>query len=331
MAACDPGQRCCREGFLAFHRMSSAPHWHERIPLKYSRQLEKRCCARAFDILHVGLGKGRVPVVSVDNLLCGLPALLQRHILGGAKGRGSRLKFQPSGLAFPGLDASVPSVLRREVERCLAPIMSAALSVDIFQLPSNSAAAFLRLLTKPPEEWTATQLFPHIDYGASVAATVGLGEFEGTSVGFYAGRLLGSDTPVLRDMRDIAVYKLLAIPQFDEHRRSEANAQNILALPAGGCATDPSAVASRHFELLLLREVRANRALAYPAWLLHKAVVPPEAGARLNDDPQSGRLSLNLFYASEDHPVRRGEAPNEEPPNQDLLQHLPEHLLGGLA
>merc|ERR1712107_424264 len=159
----------------------------------------------------------------------------------------------------------------------------------------------------PSSNWTSTQLFPHIDYAASVAATVGLGDFNGTAVGFYAARGGLCSRTVLRDLGDVAEYKLRSLPRF--------------AMDPLATGSD-SAAATAHFELLLQRELRANRALAYPAWLLHRAVVPEEVAQRLSPDPEHGRLTLNLFYTTEDHPVRRGQAPPGEPSDEELREYV---------
>eukprot|EP00440_Ansanella_granifera_P023759 gb/GFBE01025804.1/.p1 GENE.gb/GFBE01025804.1/~~gb/GFBE01025804.1/.p1 ORF type:complete len:258 (+),score=30.70 gb/GFBE01025804.1/:1-774(+) len=227
-------------------------------------------------------------------------------LLQGRASKKSRARFQPSGLAFPGLDAPVPSALRRDVERCLAPVVKAELGMDLYQLPASSAASFLRVLTTPSSEWTSSQLFPHIDYAASVAATVGLNDFSGTSVGFYAARAVEA-RPLLHNLRDVAKYKLHGIADFAAEQQGRKHEDGSL---------------SKHFDLLLEREVRTNRALAYPAWLLHRAQVPKEAASRLTADPERGRLTLNLFYTSDDHVVRKGEAPAAEPSDAELRAHL---------
>eukprot|EP00413_Alexandrium_margalefii_P000504 CAMPEP_0204515596 /NCGR_PEP_ID=MMETSP0661-20131031/2706_1 /ASSEMBLY_ACC=CAM_ASM_000606 /TAXON_ID=109239 /ORGANISM="Alexandrium margalefi, Strain AMGDE01CS-322" /LENGTH=343 /DNA_ID=CAMNT_0051520923 /DNA_START=27 /DNA_END=1056 /DNA_ORIENTATION=- len=313
---CNPAKRCCRTGMLAFQVAVPLSHWHERVPTTYSRSLENICCARSYDVFHVGTnpgGQGTAPVVSIDNLLCDLRELARRYIFGRAPGRGARPAFQPSGLAFPGLDAPAPNALRRAVERCLAPIARAELGLDLFRIPSSSAASFLRVLTKPATNWSSTQLFPHIDYAASVAATVGIGEFTGTSVGFYAARAVGQKT-VLKDLSDIALYKLQGVASFAADLASGGG--------GGGGGTGDASAATRHFELLLRRSVLANRALAYPAWLLHRAIVPADAAERLCPDPERGRLTINLFYTTDDHPIRRGVAPASEPPDGELLAYL---------
>eukprot|EP00747_Dinoflagellata_sp_TGD_P126139 gnl/TRDRNA2_/TRDRNA2_174247_c0_seq1.p2 gnl/TRDRNA2_/TRDRNA2_174247_c0~~gnl/TRDRNA2_/TRDRNA2_174247_c0_seq1.p2 ORF type:complete len:201 (+),score=39.10 gnl/TRDRNA2_/TRDRNA2_174247_c0_seq1:217-819(+) len=190
--------------------------------------------------------------------------------------------------------------------------MQAEMGVDLFRLPASSASSFLRLLTTPAANWTSMQLFPHIDYAASFAATVGVGSFNGTGVGFYSARGLQKRT-VLKNLSDIAVYKLQSIPKF----ATDINARTALS----GRDGDFSA-ASKHFELLLRRDLRMNRALFYPAWLLHRAVVPSEAGKRLTADPAGGRLTVNLFFTQDDHPIRKGEAPAAEPPDQELRKYL---------
>ena len=89
------------------------------------------------------------------------------------------------------------------------------------------ASAFLRLLTRPSEDWAGYQLFPHADYAATFALTLGLGEgMNGTAVGFYRDR--GAPGAVLRGVHDFARYKLVSVAGFsrlvDDTRRREAEA-----------------------------------------------------------------------------------------------------------
>lgn len=123
---CSPAEKCCRKNFLKFDATSPTLYWHERVALVYPHGLMKRCCAREYDVFHVGMGQS---VVSVDSLLCNLEALVHRHLLGARAPI-----FKPSGLAFPGLDAVTPGVLRREVERCLSPVVLKELGMDLFRI-----------------------------------------------------------------------------------------------------------------------------------------------------------------------------------------------------
>ena len=172
------------------------------------------------------------------------------------------------------MDASVPSSLRRDVESCLAPAVRDHL--DLFRLPASSAASFLRLLTDEEGTWTPSQQFPHIDYAASFAATMGLNDFNGTSVGFYAAKELSGNIQ-LQNLSDVARYKLVSLARF----RSDG----MMSL-------------TEHAQLLFERPVLRNRIIFYPAWVLHKAQIPEMVARRLSADPAFGRLTLNLFYTT---------------------------------
>ena len=190
--------------------------------------------------------------------------------------RRPQLVFEPSRLAFPGLDSMVPSALRRDVETCLAPAVRDHQLLNLFHLPATSAASFLRLLTEGEGNWTSSQKFPHIDYAASFAATMGLNDFRGTSVGFYAANELGG-TMQLRSLPDMAKYKLLSLAQYASGRGPLES----------------------HAQLVFQREVLQNRVIFYPAWVLHKAHIPKTAAQQLSSNPLHGRLTLNLFYTAD--------------------------------
>ena len=72
-SSCLPTRSCC-----PMARINSVPTWHEYRALASTR---RQCCGRGYDVFHLGLNGPSV--ISIDNLVCGLPALLRKLLSQG--------------------------------------------------------------------------------------------------------------------------------------------------------------------------------------------------------------------------------------------------------
>lgn len=186
---------------------------------------------------------------------------------------------EPAAAYYPGLNAPLP----RGYIEALMPVLRPSFE-RAFAIPSGApmaAMGFFALSTRPLQDLSALQRIPHYDQiqTGALAMVHYLAHGQGGGTGLFRHTATGFES-VNSDRRAHYMEAVAAELERDHH----------LLTGFAGPATP-------NFELLDVAEFRFNRAVIYPSNVLHCALFD---GARLTDDPRSGRLTVNTFYARTD-------------------------------
>lgn len=186
-------------------------------------------------------------------------------------------EFRRLGAYYPGGRAPAPADYFEGLGGLLATIAR-----EVFGAGERLSVdrALYSVSHAPPETLSLAQRIPHID----TVATEGLaivhylfdGPFGGT--GFFRHRSTGFETITAERHR----------PYLDRLRDEFAEQGEPPAAYIGGDTT--------LFERTSLQAPAFNRAILYPANLLHCAALPNDR--RLSSDPQSGRLTIASFLTA---------------------------------
>lgn len=183
------------------------------------------------------------------------------------------LSFRPIGAHYPGVRAVVAPAMLRELLARLEPI-----AVDVFGVDGLEVVdAFYSLVTTPSSALAPIQRLPHFDEvsPSRLALLHFLSRDESSGTAFYRHRSTGFESI---DAERLPAYRAALDADLRQHGMPDA--QYI----AGDTPI---------FEQCAVHMGRFNRALLYRSNTLHCALIPP--GMALDDDPQTGRLTVNTF------------------------------------
>jgi hypothetical protein len=212
------------------------------------------------------LGKEGAPLLMVDNVLADPEA---------ARDIAIHTPFgDPVSIWYPGVNAALP----QDYLEALLPALRPSLQRVFGIAPDRrlSAHGFFALSTRRAEELTLRQRIPHYDHAETdiLACVHYLAHDQGGGTGFFRHDASGFEaiTPDRREAYMAAI-------------DSELAAQ-------GAALTGFAGPDTPGFTLTEAVEARFNRLIIYPACVLHCALFD---GARLSDDPRTGRLTANSF------------------------------------
>jgi len=213
------------------------------------------------------IGREAQPLVVIDDFAAD-PDALRAAALAST--------FGPASQHYPGIRAALPRTYMPAQLAVLAdilgPLLGRAGAVEVVD-------ASYSIVTRPPEALDLRQRIPHCDaFDANRIALVHYlapGDCDGTA--FFRHRSTGFET-------------------IDEERapiffgQLEAEFRHGGVPPARYVAGDTSL-----FERTMAIDVRYNRALVYPSYLLHSGAIAPDA--LLSSDPARGRLTVTAFLS----------------------------------
>ena len=210
-------------------------------------------------------GKEREPIVQIDAFSGTVDTLRQRA---------KDADWQPGGAAYPGIRAwCEPDYLDRRRDL----VFSALQNVFGFRQGVQLDASTFSLVTTPPADLSPIQRVPHYDNAAGELIAVMhylLGPETGGTA-FYRHRRTGFET--ITPEREAA---------YGEGQRQDAAEHG-----------DPSAAYFHgddpRYELIGEIEARPDRFVMYRGRALHSGVIPAELAP--SDDPEKGRLTINMF------------------------------------
>jgi hypothetical protein len=205
------------------------------------------------------------PVIVIDDLL----AEPERW-----RAAASQARYGRTGPYYPGLRAIVSPDAAETMREELAPLIG-----ETFELNPIPPVleCFFSIVTTPPEALAPIQRLPHVDglEPDRIAVLLYLSGAEQGGTAFYRQRATGFETV---DAARFAVFQAALSAGVSEHGLP----------PAAYIAGDTPL-----YEQIATYEARPNRALIYRSHTLHCAAIPP--GIALPADPETGRLSINLF------------------------------------
>ncbi len=211
-------------------------------------------------------GEDLNPLIVIDDLLLNPDDLIEY----AAAGRFST----PEVTYYPGLNAALPAVYLNTILPVLRP--SLARAFDLGQTPLTTRA-FFALSTKRAEDMVPLQKIPHYDLPdpRCLAMVHYLARDQAGGTGFFR------HTPSGFESIDLA-------------RRESYMQQVERELEAlGDRLTDYTGPDTPNYDLLEIVEPKFNRLVIYRSNVLHCALFD---GARLTDDPRTGRLTANSFF-----------------------------------
>jgi hypothetical protein len=215
-------------------------------------------------------GEEQNPLIIIDDLLLNPDSLIEY----AAEARFSA----PEATYYPGLNAALPASYLNTLLPVLRPSLMRAFDIGQSAL---AARAFFALSTLRAEEMAPLQKIPHYDQPdpRCLAMVHYLARDQAGGTGFFRHIPTGFES-IDRNRREAYM------PQVERE----------LALHGDGLTgyTGPD---TPNYELLETVEPRFNRLVIYRSHVLHCALFD---GARLTDDPRTGRLTANSFFT----PVR---------------------------
>jgi hypothetical protein len=212
-------------------------------------------------------GTERQPIVVVDFALTdphAVVAIAAQH------------DFTAIGPFYPGLRAAVSERISMDLVEPLLPALQATFGLA---RPPRFLECYLSLLTTPSEHLQPIQRFPHFDglEAERLAVLLYLDVAASTGTGFYRQRGTG--------------FESVDAARFEQYRRVLEAEVAARGLPDSRYIGGDSA----HFERTFRVAGLFNRMVIYRGHALHCADIP--AGYLPDPNPQTGRLTLNLFLA----------------------------------
>ncbi|HTM81147.1 DUF6445 family protein [Asticcacaulis sp.] len=211
-------------------------------------------------------GEEQQPLIVIDDLLLNPDDLIEC----AAKARFSA----PEATWYPGLNAALPPTYLTTLLPVLRPSLMRAFGVGQSAL---TARAFFALSTKRAEEMLPLQKIPHYDQPdpRCLAMVHYLGRGQAGGTGFFRHTASGFES-------------------IDSTRREAYMQQVTQELEAlGDSLTGYTGPRTPNYELLETVDPKFNRLVIYRSHVLHCALFD---GARLTDDPRTGRLTANSFF-----------------------------------
>ncbi len=214
------------------------------------------------------IGQEQNPVIVIDDLILDADDLVDQA---AEAPWGS-----PNGTYYPGLNAPLPASYLQTILPVLAPTFERGFGISR-QMPLL-AQGFFALATWGLEQFGPLQRIPHYDQPhASCLAMV-----------HYLCKEQGGGTAFFRHSK--TGYESIDITRRQGYIETIAKEIEI----DGSRLTGFAGPETPNFDMLTFVEPVFNRAVLYPSNILHCALFD---GARLSDDPRSGRLTANSFFA----------------------------------
>jgi len=214
-------------------------------------------------------GEEQNPLIVIDDLLLNPQELVECAVAA---------RFSaPEATYYPGLNAALPAAYLETLVPILRPSLMRAFNVGNSALV---ARAFFALSTKSAEDMVPLQRIPHYDQPdpRCLAMVHYLGRDQAGGTGFFRHIPTGFES-------------------IDRHRRTGYMQQVKEELEAlGDRLSGFTSALTPNYELLESVEPKFNRLVAYRSNVLHCALFE---GARLTDDPRTGRLTANSFLTPE--------------------------------
>ncbi len=217
------------------------------------------------------IGREENPVIVIDDLILDADELVDRAA--------EAPWGPPNGTYYPGLNAPLPASYLQTILPVLAPTFERGFGISR-QTPLL-AQGFFALATWGLEQFGPLHRIPHYDqpYPSCLAMVHYLCKGQGGGTAFFRHATTGYES-------------------IDMARR-----EAYMATVAGELETDADRLTgyagpkTPNFDMLTFVEPEFNRAVLYPSNILHCALFD---GARLSDDPRTGRLTANSFFAPRD-------------------------------
>ncbi len=211
------------------------------------------------------IGREGHPLLIIDDVMANADALVETA---------AATPFSPPVSAYyPGVNAPMPDDYLRTLMPVLRPSFERAFGIA--QTAPMVAAGFFALSTQPVEALQPLQKIPHYDQ-------IEPGHL---AMVHYLARDMGGGTGFFR-------HKTSGFESIDSVRRDA-----YMGMVAGELGTvEPTRFAgpdTPNYELLDQADLRFNRLIIYRSNVLHCALFD---GARLTDDPRTGRLTANSFF-----------------------------------
>ena len=189
--------------------------------------------------------------------------------------RGRTAQYQDGGAYYPGIRAGVqPDFLDRHRDTLIAVM------TDVFGFRNNVGIETIAfsLVTRPEAALSPMQCIPHFDHagGGLVAGMLYLLDEDSGGTAFYRHRRTGFET--------ISAARLAAYQQGVQGDDREY----------GPPPQEYYRGSGDRYEQIGEVTARPGRLALYPGSLLHSGIIP-EPG-ELTDDPEMGRLTVNMFF-----------------------------------
>ncbi|MWV26450.1 DUF6445 family protein [Aurantiacibacter rhizosphaerae] len=214
-------------------------------------------------LLH--FGEEAQPMLVVDDALADLD--LVREIA-------AKHSYRPIGPFYPGVRAAISEKIAMPLVAPLLPRFQ-----EIFGLAREPAylECFLSLVTKSPAELAPIQRLPHFDgtEPERIAVLLYLSDDRDGGTGFYRQRATG--------------FESVDAERYDSYLAALETGTKEHGIPPARFIDSSSPLFDRTFRI----EGVANRLVAYRGNTLHCAAMPADFAP--DHDPQSGRLTMNLF------------------------------------
>lgn len=183
------------------------------------------------------------------------------------------LSFRPIGAHYPGVRAIVAPAMLRDLLVQLEPLAAEVFGVNGLDMVD----AFYSLVTTPPSALAPIQRLPHFDEvsPSRLALLHFLSRDESSGTAFYRHRSTGFESI---DAGRLPAYRAALDADLLKH-----------GMPGADYIAGDTPI----FEQSAVHIGRFNRALLYRSNTLHCALIPPDMS--LDDDPQTGRLTVNTF------------------------------------
>ena len=215
------------------------------------------------------VGHEKTRVLVVDNLMSDVEAIRQYAF--------QHAEFEKEIVSFyPGLRAMLPKPYIDAILQGVLPLIMQQYNIGR-EVAVKIRAAFLSMVTKAPEQLEVQQRIPHYDNtlinSFAIMHYLNPGQFGGT--GYFRHKATGVEvvTNANRQMlHDSVEAYFLQNGEPDKQYIRQSNGQYALTGKV---------------------EYQQNRLLVYPSGLLHSGLI--ETDRDVGDDPQTARLSANIF------------------------------------
>lgn len=214
------------------------------------------------------VGEEKTPVIVIDDYAKDCAPVLQHACQ-------QNYTFDKSGY-YPGLRAPAPKSYVFSLLKSIYETLR-----DVYAVPSTyefkPRLGYYSLVSLPPEELSLLQRIPHFDsnnsYYLAVLHYLNPGNFGGTA--FFRHKPTG--------------FERIGNARVDEYIRSVQDCFS----HSGEPESKYIAGNTEQYEICDTVDYQQNRLVIYPGSLLHSGMVDPSVD--VNADPQSGRLTGNIF------------------------------------
>ncbi|ESQ84845.1 hypothetical protein AEAC466_07240 [Asticcacaulis sp. AC466] len=214
-------------------------------------------------LTHIGAEQN--PLIVIDDVLLNPDDLIEAA---------ARTPFAaPEATYYPGVNAAIPTAYLQALVPILRPTLMRAFGIGKGQM---SARAFFALSTRRADELVPLQKIPHYDQP----------DPRGLAMVHYLARDQAGGTGFFR--HDTTGYESIPPERREGYMTIVAQELEAATQLNGYTGAD-----TPNYTLLEAVEPRFNRLILYRSNLLHCALFD---GARLSDDPRTGRLTANSFF-----------------------------------